>query len=129
MGEQLVAGYCAARGLNVTRSPNAEADRIVEGHRIEIKFSTLWESGEYTFQQIRHQDYGFVACLGLSPFDAHCWVIPKGVLMQRAPIQHGGQAGNDTRWLRFPVDDPPGWLARYGGSLAAGFARLVQLRA
>lgn len=40
IGEQLIAGWCAARELNVLRSPDSDADRIIEGHRVEIKFST-----------------------------------------------------------------------------------------
>ena len=57
IGEKLVAGWCAARDINVLRSPDAEADRILEGVRTEIKFSTLWENQSYRFQQIRDQDY------------------------------------------------------------------------
>lgn len=128
IGEQLVAGYSAAKGLDVTKSPDAEADRIIEGHRVEIKFSTLWESGGYTFQQIRDQNYEYAVCLGLSPFDAHCWVVPKRVLMQRAPIQHGGRGGRDTRWLTFPAERPPAWLRQYGGSLGTAYNVLKRLR-
>lgn len=128
IGEQLVDGYCSAIGLNVIRSPDAEADRIIEGHRIEIKFSTLWESGIYKFQQIRDQNYAYVVCLGLSPFDAHCWVIPKTVLMQKTPGQHGGQAARDTQWLTFSAENPPEWLAQYGGSLSAACELLRDLR-
>lgn len=127
IGEQLVAGYFAAKGLDVTRSPDAHADRIINGHRIEIKFSTLWEAGVYKFQQIRDQNYEYAVCLGLSPFNAHCWVIPKRVAMQRCPPQHGGQAGTDTRWLSFPADEPPEWLTPYGGSLIAAYELLAEI--
>jgi hypothetical protein len=54
-----VAGWCAAKGLDVTSSRNPEADRVIAGKRVEIKFSTLWESGVYKFQQIRDQDYEY----------------------------------------------------------------------
>ena len=57
IGEQLVAGWCAAKGLDVTSSRNPEVDRVIAGKRVEIKFSMLWESGIYNFQQIRDQDY------------------------------------------------------------------------
>src|SRR5688572_19211336 len=49
IGEQLISGWCAARELNVVRSPDSDADRIIEGHRVEIKFSTQWGNGLYTF--------------------------------------------------------------------------------
>ena len=42
----------------------------------------LWQTGTYKFQQIRNQNYRFVVCLGISPHDAHCWIIPKNVLME-----------------------------------------------
>lgn len=41
IGKKLVAGWLAARGFNVVRAGDSDADRIVEGKRVEIKFSTL----------------------------------------------------------------------------------------
>lgn len=90
---------------------------------MEVKYSSLWtDNQQYRFQQIRDQDYDYCFCLGVSPFDVHAWFIPKDELMvDRPPApgpQHGGQAGRDTKWLAFPADDPPTWLATYGGTLA-----------
>lgn len=127
IGEQLVAGYFAAKNLDVVKSPDSEADRIIEGHRVEIKFSTLWEAGGYTFQQLRNQNYEYAVCLGVSPFDARCWVIPKAVILERAPPQHGGSAGRDTRWLRFPAVSPPDWMKEYGGSLREAYEVLQRI--
>lgn len=87
IGEQLVAGWCAAKGLDVTRSASSESDRVIGGRRVEIKFSTLWRSGVYKFQQIREQDYDLAVCLGVSPWDAHCWAINKRTL-RRHVIGH-----------------------------------------
>lgn len=117
VGEQLVAGWCAAKGFDVIRSPDSDADRIIAGRRMEIKFSTLWETGAYTFQQIRNQDYEYAICLGISPFDASCWVVPKALLLETLPSQHGGAQGVDTKWLSFQAVNPPAWLTPYGGSL------------
>jgi hypothetical protein len=124
IGEQLIAGWCAAKGLDVTSSDNSGADRVIAGRRIEIKFSTLWESGIYKFQQFRDQDYEFAVCLGISPFDVHCWVISKNVLRQHVighTPQHTGKGGVDTFWLSFKAALPPAWLGTCGGSLAAAF--------
>jgi hypothetical protein len=131
IGERMVAGWLAAKGFDVTRSPDSEADRRVNGHRVEIKFSTRWKSGIYKFQQLRNQNYAFVICLGVSPFDAHCWVIPKDELLswwkesisQGREVggiqpQHGGADGRDTAWLTIDPMSPPEWLSTYGGSLA-----------
>jgi len=117
IGERLVAGWCAGRGLQVIGCRDPEADLLIEGHRVEVKFSTLWESGIYVFQQIRNQNYEYVICLGLSPFDAHCWVIPKEVALKKASPQHTGRGGEETFWLHVKVDSPPLWLSEYGGSL------------
>jgi hypothetical protein len=121
IGEALVAGWSAAKGFNVVRSPDSEADRIIEGHRIEIKFSTLWRLGGYKFQQIREQDYEYCFCLGLSPFDAHAWLLPKDILREYVighMGQHTGASGSDTAWLGFQADEPYKWMSPYGGRLA-----------
>jgi len=123
IGERLVAGWLAARGFNVARSGDSEADRVVENRRIEIKLSTRWANGNYKFQQLRDQRYDLVVCLGISPFAAHCWVLPKADVMRlwkvenKIPSQHGGQAGEDTAWLDVKIDSVPEWLGAYGGSL------------
>jgi hypothetical protein len=77
LGKRLVYQWCAAKGLSVDNVPDSEADMLINGHRVEIKFSTLWQDGTYTFQQIRDQNYEYAVCLGISPFDAHCWVLNK----------------------------------------------------
>jgi hypothetical protein len=123
IGEQLVERWCKANEFEVTRSPDSEADRIIENTRVEIKFSTLWtDTPSYTFQQIRDQNYSYVFCLGISPFEVHGWFIPKIALMHpKLPElghQHGGVAGRDTMWLKFEPKNPPSWLNQYGGTLA-----------
>ena len=82
IGEQLVAGWCAAKGFDVTKSGDSEADRVIAGKRVEIKFSTLWKSGVFKFQQLRDQNYEYAICLGISPFDAQCWAISKETLLR-----------------------------------------------
>lgn len=132
IGEQLVAGWLAARGFNVTRSPDSDADKVVEKKRVEIKFSTLWKTGLYKFQQIRDQQYDILICLGVSPFDAHCWALDKHDVLKRRrsndiPPQHAGAAGSDTAWLTVNPDDPLPWLQEYGGSLWQGLMRIAAL--
>lgn len=118
IGEQLIAGWCAARDLNVLRSPDSDADRVIEGKRVEIKFSTLWNSGSYTFQQIRDQNYDYLICLGISPFDAHAWIFKKsGIPFSKLRHQHGGSRGRDTWWLIFRPQHPPIWMRKQSGKL------------
>jgi hypothetical protein len=131
VGEQLIAGWCAAKGLNVTRSGDSEADRVIEGRRVEIKFSTLWQSGIYKFQQLRDQNYDYAICLGLSPFEARCWVISKELLTEHIighTGQHRGKSAADTFWLSFPANNPPAWLNQCGGSLFDAFQVIKTFR-
>jgi hypothetical protein len=125
IGEKLVSGWLAARGFNVSRSGDSDADRIIENKRVEIKFSTLWANSGYKFQQLRDQNYDLVVCLGISPFDAHCWVLPKGDVIRLwkhdhlISGQHAGQGGADTAWIDVRPDDVPHeWLTSYGGSMS-----------
>ena len=122
--ERIVSAWCQDKGFSVTRSANSDADLVIEGHRVEVKGSTLWtDQPQYKFQQIRDQQYDFCFCLGVSPFDVHAWYIPKSELMddqlrQGLRPQHGGQSGSDTRWLSFLAQQPPEWLAAFGGTLS-----------
>ena len=132
IGEQLVSGWCAAKGLDVTRCVGSQADRVISGQRAEIKFSTLWAQGQFKFQQIRNQDYSICICLGLAPFDAYMWVIPKALLLaspkpEGVIPQHGGGAGKDTHWLSFDASRPYAWMKPYGGSLKEAFSVLRRL--
>ena len=129
IGEQLVAEWCGAHGLNVSRSPDSDADRIIEGRRVEIKFSTLWEKGSYTFQQIRDQDYEYLLCLGISPFSVHAWLVKKSEIpFSTLKQQHGGVRGRDTWWLTITPEAPPEWLRPHGGSLTKVLRLLAALR-
>lgn len=133
IGEKLVAGWLAARGFNVSRSGDSEADRVVEGKRVEIKFSTLWRNGGYKFQQLRDQRYDLALCLGVSPFDAHCWILQKSEILRLWKTehliagQHRGSEGTDTAWIDVRPENPPNWLNGFGGSLADAIQRLSDL--
>lgn len=121
IGEKLVAGWSAANGFEVFRTGDSEADRVIHGHRVEIKFSTRWKSGVYKFQQIRNQNYDYCLCLGISPFEAHAWLIPKSIILKHVigkMGQHTGASGADTAWLSFKVGEEHKWMKPHGGSLA-----------
>jgi hypothetical protein len=133
IGEKLVAGWLASRGFDVARAGDSDADRVIENKRVEIKFSTLWQNGGYKFQQIRDQRYDLAICLGVSPFNAHCWVIPKPDLMRlwkiehRIASQHGGRGGADTAWIDVSPEKPNEWLSQYGGTLTEAINVLGKL--
>lgn len=131
IAKRLFAGWCAARELNVVRSPDSEADRIIEGKRVEIKLSTLWAVGRYKFQQIRDQNYDYVVCLGISPSTAHAWILSKHVLLQHVIgnkefSQHRGRRGSDTYWLNVDPQHPLGILSKQSGRLSEVYRVLSQ---
>jgi hypothetical protein len=130
LGKHLVLQWCALKGLAVDKSPDSQADMLINGHRVEVKFSTLWKSGEYTFQQIRDQDYEYAICLGISPYEAHCWVVSKKILRLNVIGhlgQHTGMRGKETAWFSLNPERPPKWLSSCGGSLNQAFAVLKNL--
>lgn len=115
VGEQLIELWCIEQNFNVRSSPDSEADRIINGLRVEIKSSTLWKNGIYKFQQLRDQAYDIVICLGLSPYNVHCWILSKKVVLEQwisggISSQHGGSQGTDTAWLEVNPNLPQTWL-------------------
>jgi len=130
LGKLLVYQWCALKGLPVGRSPDSDADMMINEHRVEIKFSTLWQSGIYKFQQIRDQNYEYAVCLGISPHEAHCWVISKEILRNNVIGhlgQHTGASGQETAWLTINPLDPPLWLSDCGGTLTSAYDVLKKL--
>ncbi len=134
IGEKLVSLWLESHGFDVARSSDSEADRLIEGKRVEIKFSTLWDGLIYKFQQLRDQNYDFAICIGISPFDAHCWVLEKEAILRHwhedertISPQHGGRQGTDTAWFSVDPEAVPAWLNGYGGSLEDGLRRISDL--
>jgi len=131
LGKHLIYQWCALKGLSVDKSPDSQADMLLNGHRIEIKLSTRWKSGVYKFQQIRDQNYEYAICLGISPFEAHCWVISKALLQEYVighMGQHTGMRGQDTSWITVNPTQPPIWLVPHGGTLDQAFLVLKGLK-
>jgi hypothetical protein len=130
LGKRLVYQWCALKGLSIDSSPDSQADMLINGHRVEIKFSTLWETGIYKFQQIRDQNYEYAVCLGISPFEAHCWVANKTLLKKHVIGhlgQHTGSSGQETAWFAVVPSSPPDWLSPFGGTLDQAYKVLKSL--
>ncbi len=130
LGKRLVYQWCAVKGLSIDSSPDSQADMLVNGHRVEIKFSTLWEANIYKFQQIRDQNYEYAICLGISPFEAHCWVVSKSILRQFVighMGQHTGSKGQETAWFAVNPKAPPSWILGCGGTLEEAYKVLKSL--
>jgi hypothetical protein len=92
----------------------------LDGILIQVKFSTLWDTGYYRFQQIRERDYDYCLCFGLAPFDMNAWLIPKPVLDTHVigtKGQHTGSGSGETWWLEISPRSPEPWLEECGGQL------------
>jgi len=119
-GEKIVAEFLKRQGFSVSKSPDSDADLVVNSRRVEVKCSTLWEGGIYNFQQIRDQNYEILFCLGISPHDAHAWVTRKSSIeWDEISGQHKGKDAKDTSWVQFPPSQCPYmWLRPQNGDLA-----------
>lgn len=104
---------CRTEAIPTEAHPEATADRRLASVGTAAPEGTGPRSG---FQQLRDRDYEVVACLGLSPSSWHCWFVPKAALWGHARPQHGGRAGNGTRWPHVDPTEPPTWIGGYGGS-------------
>lgn len=116
--EAMVRQWCNVQGFPPNKTSGSESDCSIGGVLTEIKGSTLWNSGEFQFNQIRQQKYDMLIFLGISPNDVHLWCPPKLLAMEHAKPQHGGEAGQDTFFLKFKAADPPRWIRGHGGTLA-----------
>ena len=94
---------------------NGPASLLVlpDGRNAAVKVSLRWAEGRYHFQQIKDWDYSLGLLYGLSPNCAHLWAVPRAELLAHSKPQHS----EASRVLAVYPDDPPPWLAKYGGDL------------
>jgi hypothetical protein len=121
IARRLITAWANLHGLfpvQVSRENQLYLD--LEGILIQVKFSTLWDTGYYRFQQIREGDYDYCLCFGLAPFDMNAWLIPK-ILLDTHVIgtkgQHTGSGSGETWWLEVSPWSPEPWLEECGGQL------------
>jgi hypothetical protein len=116
IGEKAVEKWLTKYGFDVTKPETSEHDRIVNGHKIEVKMSMMWDNGTVRFSQIRDQDYEFAVLVGYEPHNVSMWIVPKALAVELTVPQHGGAAGEDTRWFGFNPGEAPEALKPYGGT-------------
>lgn len=116
LAKHLVTSWCSGKGLSVQRPGDTRASLIINGIRTAIKFSTRWTDGKYKFQQIRENGYDYVICLGISPFEAHCWIFERQYAIKNATPQHKGRKGAEY-WIQIDPENPDKWAQNHGGTL------------
>ena len=122
VGRQLAMDWGRSLGITLKQvSIDKQIYLELDDVRIQVKFSTLWDSGYYRFQQIRDKDYDFCLCLGVAPFDMNSWLIPKAALdiyVIGSKGQHTGAGSGETWWLEASPTGQEQWLEDFGGQLA-----------
>jgi hypothetical protein len=69
---------------------------------------------------VRDQNYEVLLCIGISPFDAHVWIMNKrDISFNKLQHQHGGVRGKDTWWIQVDPKNPPEWMKSYSGKLSS----------
>ena len=127
LGGNLIQSWLASKGLQIEKIKNLGKVLLINGFRFATKFSTLWMTGSYKFQQIRANGYDYVICLGISPFDAHCWIFERNYIIKHAKPQHKGTKIADY-WIEINPNQPPEWTKGYGGTLDEAYRNLKSLR-
>jgi hypothetical protein len=131
IGRQLAEAWIASMGIPTGRLSEYNRHYVLAwNYRIQVKTSTLWDSGNFRFQQIRDQNYDFLLCLGLMPTDVSAWLIPKQTVIEHLDGvggQHTGASARETLWMN-PVPGANGtWIDEYGDQLSDVRQLLLQL--
>ena len=107
--EQITQEIMEALGHKVKKPKSKQHDRIIDGYKTEIKFSTSWSEkyNLFTWQQIRgFQDYQRIIFVGCNPNDIQFWWatkedLKKHVFGKDKLRQHGGKDGDqELYWLK-----------------------------
>ncbi len=120
LGGKLLAAWLASKGVNIDATKDASESLVINGHKVAIKFSTLWTNGFYKFQQLRRTGYEYVLCLGISPFETHCWFFEKKYVLEHATKQHKGGRQSEY-WITVDPRNPLEWTKSCGGSLSQAY--------
>jgi len=122
----LIAYWLTSKGIQIEAAKDSSETLLIGSYRFATKFSTLWTTGVYRFQQIRASGYDYVICFGISPFDAHCWILERKHAIEHAKPQHRGPKVADY-WLEINPGRPSDWILDHGGSLEKGYRILKSL--
>jgi hypothetical protein len=119
IAEDILKGY----NQMVSRSGNSNWDRTINGHKVEIKGSFIWDvTNRFNWQQIRQsQEYDYLLFMAFYPDRLEMYVASKETAMKYLAVQdelgmwthnqHGGKNVEtaDTFALRGMPEDFP-WL-------------------
>ncbi len=118
VGRHIASGLLQHSGLSVSASKQTLR---VNGQRISVKTSLMWEAGLVKFQNIRDSNADFLLCLALYPGNSYGWLIPQGEIWVNGAIRNDRpgvtkQHKGADAWLEVHPDSPHSWLKPYGGT-------------
>ena len=90
---------------------------LFEGMTIRVKYSAE-KNGVYVFPPKNNDDFYAMILFGVSPFNACFWALPWQIAKMRKV---------DSKYFSIPVEDPPEWLKKYGGTFSQGLVSLAKL--
>ena len=128
LGGNLIASWLAGKGMQLESTRDASETIRINGLQFAIKFSTIWTTGVYKFQQIRAKGYDYVICLGISPFDAHCWVFDRKFAIEHAKPQHFQDKKIVDYWMEINPLEPKEEIRDCGGTLDQAYRILKKLK-
>ena len=128
LGGNLIASWLAGKGMQLEPTRDSSETMRINGLQFAIKFSTIWTNGIYKFQQIRAQGYDYVICLGISPFDAHCWVFERKFAIEHAKPQHFQGTKVVDYWMEINPHEPKAEIRDCGGTLDQAYRILKKLK-
>lgn len=126
MAERLLKQILIKKGCKITKpkSKSSEYDLHVNGLRVEVKMSTLWNSNESSFkwQQIRNQEYDLILFMAVYPNELKIWgatkeTIRKEVFGKDELRQHAGKNGKQELYW---ISDQQPWFVEDYMSLLGG---------
>jgi site-specific DNA-methyltransferase (adenine-specific) len=128
LGGDLIASWLASKGLSIEATKDSSETISINGLRFATKFSTLWANDIYRFQQVRATGFDYVICLGISPFNAHCWVVERQYAISNAKPQHRRGAKVADYWIEVHPKKPEKWIGDCGGTLEQTYRILKTLK-
>jgi site-specific DNA-methyltransferase (adenine-specific) len=118
IGAQLALSWCKEKGLLT----DANQPFTINSCSMTIQFAMLSANNEYVFEQIQKDQSDAVLFFGISPKQAHCWVLDMDDAISHAKSQH-----NSEYQIDFNPANPPEWLNDCGGTLDQAFIVLKNL--
>ena len=129
-GELMVGATLESMGVEVSSSKEARKNKLVSseiklsdydlflksiGLKAEVKTSTMWGEGlNFTFQQIRDQDYDIIIFQFILPDRELLYYCTKedaqNYIMIDGHGQHGGGDATETYWITFDLDHVPNYI-------------------